>query len=147
MTPPVFITLTEGGFDLANRLASGVQGAEVHGLKGRADDANFVFTDTLAHLQEIFTVGKPIVGICAVGILVRALAPVLVDKRSEPPVLAISENGSAVVPLLGGHNGANRWLDQLVGRLRRVWQPRDWQWPSPAVDRRVPSPMTRHRRW
>ena len=117
MTPPVFITLTEGGFDLANRLAGGIQGAKVHGLKGRADDANVVFTATISHLQELFAVGKPIVGICATGILVRALAPVLVDKRSEPPVLAISEDGSAVVPLLGGHNGANRLARELAASL------------------------------
>ena len=51
--------------------------------------------------------GRPIVGICAAGILIRALAPLLGDKRAEPPVVAVAEDGSAVVPLLGGHHGAN----------------------------------------
>ena len=32
--------------------------------------------------------GTPIVGICAAGILIRALAPLLADKRTEPPVVA-----------------------------------------------------------
>ncbi len=35
------------------------------------------------------------------------MAPVLGDKTSEPPVIAVAEDGSAVVPLLGGHHGAN----------------------------------------
>ena len=39
--------------------------------------------------------------------MIRALAPLLGDKRAEPPVLALAEDGSAVVPLLGGHRGAN----------------------------------------
>ena len=40
--------------------------------------------------------------------MIRLLAPLLGDKRSEPPVVAIAEDGSVAVPLLGGHRGANR---------------------------------------
>ena len=37
---------------------------------------------------------------------------------TEPPVLAIAEDGSAVVPLLGGHHGGNalaRHLGEMLG--------------------------------
>ena len=61
--------------------------------------------------------GVPIVGVCASGILIRALAPLLGDKRDEPPVLAVAEDGSAVVPLLGGHRGANRLARRLAEAL------------------------------
>ena len=30
------------------------------------------------------------------------------DKNAEPPVIAVSEDGLSIVPLLGGHHGANR---------------------------------------
>ncbi|MGI9504372.1 MAG: cobalamin biosynthesis protein, partial [Geminicoccaceae bacterium] len=50
------------------------------------------------------------------AIPIRLLAPVLTDKRDEPPVLAIAEDGSAVVPLLGGHRGAND-LARKVGDI------------------------------
>jgi cobalt-precorrin 5A hydrolase/precorrin-3B C17-methyltransferase len=82
-------------------------GAPLHGLAARVPDADMTFTDTIAHLRSLFAAGTPIVGICASGILIRALAPLLQDKRSEPPVLAVAEDGSTVVPLLGGHGGAN----------------------------------------
>jgi cobalt-precorrin 5A hydrolase/precorrin-3B C17-methyltransferase len=55
----------------------------------------------------LFDAGTPIIGLCAAGILIRAVAPLLADKRAEPPVLAVAEDGSVIVPLLGGHRGAN----------------------------------------
>ena len=38
-------------------------------------------------------------------------------KRAEPPVIAVAENGSAVVPLLGGHHGANDLAKDLSAKL------------------------------
>ncbi|MCG8360470.1 MAG: precorrin-3B C(17)-methyltransferase, partial [Kiloniellales bacterium] len=107
MTPPVFIALTQAGAELARRLAAGMPGAEVHGREGRVREAEHLFASTGEHLRALFAEGRPIVGVCAAGVLVRALAPRLSDKRGEPPVLALAEDGSAVVPLLGGHRGAN----------------------------------------
>ncbi len=101
------VALGPGGLELARRLAAVLPGARVHGLAGRADGADEAFTETAPHLRRLFAEGVPIVGLCAAGILVRALAPVLGDKRAEPPVVAVAEDGSAAVPLLGGHAGAN----------------------------------------
>ncbi len=115
---PVFVALTGDGLALARRLAADLPGAEVHGLAGRAAGADTGFEDTAAHLRALFRAGRPILGVCAAGVLVRALAPVIADKRAEPPVVALAEDGSAVVPLLGGHRGANdlaRWIAELLG--------------------------------
>ncbi|MGZ8362170.1 MAG: precorrin-3B C(17)-methyltransferase, partial [Allosphingosinicella sp.] len=101
------IALTGGGGATACRLVTILPGSRVHGLAGRVNAADVVFADAGQHLRALFTGGCPIVGICAAGILIRALAPVLGDKRHEPPVLALAEDASAVVPLLGGHRGAN----------------------------------------
>ena len=65
------------------------------------------FDDTGAELRRLFAAGVDVVGVCAAGILIRTLAPALSDKREEPAVIAVAEDGSAVVPLLGGHRGAN----------------------------------------
>jgi cobalt-precorrin 5A hydrolase/precorrin-3B C17-methyltransferase len=102
------IALTAEGGVMARRLMAILPGSRVHGLAGRVDGADVVFADTGRHLRALFADGRPIVGICAAGILIRALAPVLGDKGHEPPVLALAEDASAVVPLLGGHRGANR---------------------------------------
>ena len=103
------VALGPGGLELAVSLKSKLPGAEIHGLKGRAEaGADVVFDEVAAHVRDLFGRSRPIVGICAAGILIRALARVLSDKREEPPVVAVSADGGSVVPLLGGHGGANR---------------------------------------
>ncbi|RMF34884.1 MAG: precorrin-3B C(17)-methyltransferase, partial [Alphaproteobacteria bacterium] len=108
---PVFLCLTPRGLALGERLAQAV-GGECHGRAGRCE-AEVQFDDTLAHIRDLFLAGRPIIGLCAAGILIRAVAPLLADKRAEPPVIALAEDGSAVLPLLGGHGGANA----LAGRI------------------------------
>lgn len=101
------VVLGPGGMDTARRIAAAVAGAEIHGLARRVPDADIAFDDTGEHLRRLFAAGTPIVGICASGILIRLLASCLTDKTAEPPVIAVAEDGSAVVPLVGGHHGAN----------------------------------------
>lgn len=109
------LCLTPGGEALAAKIAAAV-GGTVHGRDGRTAAA-FGFEDTIEHLRTLFAAGAPIVGICAAGILIRAVAPLLADKRAEPPVIAVAEDGSAVVPLLGGHRGANALARRVAGAL------------------------------
>jgi cobalt-precorrin 5A hydrolase/precorrin-3B C17-methyltransferase len=111
---PVLVVLTAAGLALARRLAADLAGAQVHGLRGRADGADRIFDRALPHLCELYGAGRPIVGICSSGVLIRALAPLLTDKGVEPPVVALAEDGSAVVPLLGGHRGANALAERLA---------------------------------
>lgn len=102
------VVLDQSAADLAQGLKETLPGAEVHGLASRTGSGVDVsFGDTVEHLQGLFRAGRSIVGFCASGILVRALAPLLSDKQAEPPVLAVSGDGRNIVPLLGGHHGAN----------------------------------------
>ena len=115
--PPVFVALSARGLETARRLAPGLPGSEIHGRAGRCPGAEITFVETTDHLRALFESGRPIIGLCAAGILVRALAPLLTDKRAEPPVLALAEEGSAVVPILGGHRGANDLAREIAALL------------------------------
>ena len=64
-------------------------------------------------LRAAFKAGRPIVGLCAAGILIRALSDLLNDKTAEPPVVAATETGD-FIPLLGGHHGANQLARDLA---------------------------------
>jgi cobalt-precorrin 5A hydrolase/precorrin-3B C17-methyltransferase len=118
MKSPAIFCLGESGMAIAKQVKQEIPDAIIYGLALRTQSADrqyYQFTDTL---QEIFGQGIPIIGICAAGIMIRALAPILSDKRAEPPVIAIAEDGSAVVPLLGGLNGAN----DLAKKLAKILQ-------------------------
>ncbi|MDN7693150.1 precorrin-3B C(17)-methyltransferase [Burkholderia cenocepacia] len=116
-TPPAIVILGAGALDTARRIQARYPGARVHGLASRAD-ADVPFDELGAHLRELYARGLPIVALCAAGIVIRCLAPALADKGVEPPVLAVAEDGSAVVPLLGGLTGVNviaREIAECVG--------------------------------
>ncbi|EKV26890.1 Cobalt-precorrin-3b C17-methyltransferase [Caenispirillum salinarum AK4] len=115
---PVLLCLNDTGLAIAARLkAAALPDAEVHGLRGRADGADVAFDDTMAHVRALFAAGRPIIGVCASGILIRAVAPVLGDKQAEPPVVAVAQDGSCAVPLLGGHHGANALARRIAEAL------------------------------
>lgn len=105
-TPPAIVILGAGALDTARRIQTRYPGAVVHGLASRVE-ADVPFDELGAHLRELYARGLPIVALCAAGIVIRCVAPALADKGVEPPVLAVAEDGSAVVPLLGGLTGVN----------------------------------------
>lgn len=113
---PVVMALSRSGESVAHRIADAL-GAAVHGRDGRVDRADVYFPDALDHVRMLFAAGTPIIGVCASGILIRSVAPFLADKRAEPPVLSVSDDGAVVVPLLGGHRGANRLAREIAGAL------------------------------
>ena len=112
------VALTQQGLATARRIGTCLTGARIHGYAPRVSGVDIQFDDVGAELRRLYASGTDIVGVCAAGILIRTLAPVLADKREEPAVIAVAEDGSAVVPLLGGHRGANELSRRLGGALR-----------------------------
>ena len=112
---PAIVVLTSGGLASARRIAQIIDG-DIHARAGTGE-ADETFTRTADHLRALFAENRPIIGFCAAGILVRALAPLLADKRAEPPVLAVTEDGASIVPLLGGHHGGNALARRIAEAL------------------------------
>ena len=117
MTGTAIVVLGRGGLDVARKIQSALPVGRLHGLTRRVPDVDESFDDTRMHLRHLFAEGVPIIGICAAGILIRLLAEDISDKTSEPPVIAVAEDGSAVVPLLGGHRGGNDLAAQIAAAL------------------------------
>ncbi|HIJ63956.1 MAG TPA: precorrin-3B C(17)-methyltransferase [Rhodospirillaceae bacterium] len=117
MTSIAVIAVSPAGEAVARRIAALLPGARLHGRRGRVDACDEPFDDTVSHLRRLFAAGTGIVGVCSAGILIRALAPLLNDKTAEPPVLAVSADGASLLPLLGGHHGANRLAAVLAEGL------------------------------
>ena len=113
---PIILYMNRAGFTTAEKISKEFS-FKLHGRKDRADVADVLFDNALDHIRELFSSGTPVIGVCASGILIRAVAPLLRDKSIEPPLIAVSDDSSVVVPLLGGHRGANRLAVRIASFL------------------------------
>ena len=114
---PVVVVLAEEDVALARRIGAALTDASVHGLASRVVSADRSFEKVSDHLQSLFANGTPLIVVAAVGIIIRALAGRLSDKQNEPPVVAVSASGQSVIPLLGGHRGANDFARGIAETL------------------------------
>jgi cobalt-precorrin 5A hydrolase/precorrin-3B C17-methyltransferase len=114
---PAVVVLSQNSVTVGRKITNVLAGAKLYGLVNRTHDVDISFTNFGETLRELFAAGTPIIGICAAGILIRTIAPLLTDKGQEPPVLAVAEDGSAVVPLLGGLSGVNDLARQVGSAL------------------------------
>ncbi|NSX11157.1 precorrin-3B C(17)-methyltransferase [Pseudomonas lini] len=114
---PAIVILGNGSLATARKIQQVYPGALIHGLAERVDGADRVYHEFGATLRELYQQDTPIIALCAAGIVIRTLAPLLLEKGAEPPVLAVAEDGSAVVPLLGGLGGVNVMAREIAAGL------------------------------
>ena len=110
---PVILCLSSRGYELALKLRKTLD-ADIHGHATRCPKAEFTFTRATTHIADLFCGGRPLIGICAAGILIRAVAPHIGDKGADAPLVAVSESGDSVVPLISGHSGAIALAQKLA---------------------------------
>jgi cobalt-precorrin 5A hydrolase/precorrin-3B C17-methyltransferase len=114
---PAIVILGNGSLATARRIQQRYPDALIHGLAGRVEGADRDYQEFGATLRELYQQDTPIIALCAAGIVIRTLAPLLLEKGAEPPVLAVAEDGSAVVPLLGGLGGVNVLAREIAAAL------------------------------
>ena len=104
----VVICLTRSSLKIGRKIVSILENSELHGFSKRfsSKEVDITFDDTCSHLQEIFLSKTNIIGICAISILFRSLAPVFSIKWKDPAVISVNES-SNFIPLLGAHHGGN----------------------------------------
>ncbi|WP_019067378.1 precorrin-3B C(17)-methyltransferase [Streptomyces hokutonensis] len=68
-------------------------------------------------VRAAFAECEQLVCFLATGAVVRLLAPLLADKRTDPGVVCVDEGGRFAVSLVGGHGGGANELAVEVGEL------------------------------
>ncbi len=115
---PAIVILGNGSLATARRIQQLYPQALIYGLAGRVEVPDRTYSDFGATLRQLYQHDTPIIALCAAGIVIRTLAPLLMEKGAEPPVLAVAEDASAVVPLLGGLGGVNDMARAIAASLQ-----------------------------
>lgn len=105
------LSVTRNGREIGKRLCktlSGCHGYTLSNLAGEGEDL-IPFDPPLSDLvARIWGRYRSMIFVMAAGIVVRVIAPLLEDKRTDPAVLVIDEKGEHVISLVSGHiGGAN----------------------------------------
>ncbi len=109
LTPDIF-TFTSSGQLIGQKIAD-LFGSDL------TSPSNYPSKEITTKIREAFLGHRPIVGVCSTGILIRTLSPLIRKKQQEPPVIAVSEDGQFVIPLLGGHYSANKLAVTIAEHL------------------------------
>lgn len=106
------ISFTRSGSQLADRVRKTL---EEQGHRCRADkwQKGMSLSDWT---RDCWKEKQGLVFIGAAGIAVRAIAPFLKDKFTDPAVIAMDEKGRFAIPLASGHMGGANELAEVLGR-------------------------------
>ncbi len=102
---PVIFYITKGGHELAKRIS------------GLYPDAELLKFNTSVFAGK-WPDAENIICIMATGIVVRAMASLLEDKKTDPAVVVLDEKGKYAVSVVGGHlGGANALAQEIADYL------------------------------
>ncbi len=112
---------THRGVNLALRLAEFIGGEVFAPERFSREGVNVIGSPLSDWAGKVFHTSRAIIFVSACGIAVRAVAPHVRDKMTDPAVVAVDEGGRFVVPLLSGHvGGANDLARKIAGFLDAV---------------------------
>jgi cobalt-precorrin 5A hydrolase/precorrin-3B C17-methyltransferase len=69
------------------------------------------------NVRELWSDVDGLVLVCATGIAVRVIAPLLGDKHRDPAVVCVDDAGRWAIALAGGHRGANDLAAEVAALL------------------------------
>ncbi|HMK44137.1 MAG TPA: precorrin-3B C(17)-methyltransferase [Dissulfurispiraceae bacterium] len=93
--------ITRAAKELATQICSRIEGSEAVRFSAPA-------------VKRRWTTGTQLVFIMATGIVVRTIAPLLDNKKSDPAVVVIDDSGNHVISLVGGHLGGANALARIL---------------------------------
>lgn len=102
------ISFTDRGQVLAEQLANVLDGQAIRCNRGQSLDG---------WTRERFQTGNALIFVGAVGIAVRAVAPYVKSKTTDPAVVVVDEARRFAVPILSGHLGGANGLAQKIANL------------------------------
>ncbi|MBQ3842175.1 MAG: cobalt-precorrin 5A hydrolase [Ruminiclostridium sp.] len=111
------ISFTEDGRVVSEKIASEIGCAVRFCFHKHSDENAEKFTDLPSLTAEIFDRYDAFVFVSSVGIAVRAVAPHIRSKTTDPAVVAVDDSGKFAVSVLSGHLGGANALAKEIAEI------------------------------
>ncbi|MDD1514127.1 cobalt-precorrin 5A hydrolase [Priestia megaterium] len=118
------VAITKHGVEIARNLGRTFQQSDVYYMskfeKGDEQEQNIqLFSGSVRMLlPSLFESYKGLIIIISLGAVVRMIAPILKDKKTDPAVVVIDDKGENVISVLSGHiGGANELTREVAAAL------------------------------
>src|SRR5665213_3164877 len=121
----IFI-LGASALPLAQKIKTEI-GGDIHGPEGLVG-CDKHYEQAIQAIAHAWRMSHAVIGICASGILIRALGPLLKSKMREPVPRSRAEDCSSLVPRIAVHRGAydlGRKIPALTNRHAAITTPSD----------------------
>ncbi|WP_455538996.1 cobalt-precorrin 5A hydrolase [Terrisporobacter sp.] len=117
------LSITNNGRELALKIKESIKQSDVFFIRKNSDyeSDNITVIDKglKEFIPEVFNKYDYLIFIMATGIVVRTIAPLIINKFSDPGILVMDEKGHNIISLLSGHmGGANEmtlYISDLIG--------------------------------
>ncbi|SNS45876.1 cobalt-precorrin 5A acetaldehyde-lyase [Anaerovirgula multivorans] len=115
------LSVTEGGKRMGLKLKRHLPESHLYVLSKffkEEEDTLPIEPDLKTVVERLFPSIDYLIFIMATGIVVRSIAPYIVDKRQDPGVIVMDEKGQSVISLLSGHiGGANELTLKIASKI------------------------------
>ncbi|KPC68231.1 cobalamin biosynthesis protein CbiG [Thermoactinomyces vulgaris] len=122
--PLAFVAITKHGVHMVRRLQEQLEQADVYYMDkfARGDEAArsiVLFQGSVKHiLPDLFRRYDGIVLFISLGAVVRMIAPILQDKKTDPAVVVVDDKGKFAISVLSGHlGGANELAKRVAAQV------------------------------
>ena len=109
------IVISEASISMAKTLKQELPDSEIFSTIANADCRHIPALQEA--VPQLFRDSDALIFIGAMGICVRAIAPCIEDKKTDPAVLCVDSTGRYVISVLSGHVGGANGLTQYVAGI------------------------------
>ncbi len=111
------ISFSENGRKISEKISAEMPVVTRFCFHKHTDDNAVSFTEISSLISDIFGKFDALVFVCSVGIAVRAIAPHIVSKVTDPAVVAVDDCGKFAVSVLSGHLGGANDLARRIAKI------------------------------
>lgn len=114
------ISITKHGCALGNKLVQEIPGADhwvLHRVAEYADPGAQVFAEVRPAMEAAFHAYDGLVTVFSLGAVIRLVASLLKDKKTDPGIVTVDDAGRFAIVTLSGHLGGGNALAHRVAEV------------------------------